>query len=160
MDRPLIHRYLGSLGSVSPAAILADWQWAFEGLWSLLAVTKMGDGFVVDSLGRVKFLDTLEGQAREAASTIEDFRALLERGTHDDDWFLPGFVDSMERQGQILEPGQCYSFKVPPVLGGPTEVSNLQVISTLVHFSMAGQLHEQVRRMPQGTRISGFELIE
>ncbi|MGE0640114.1 MAG: T6SS immunity protein Tdi1 domain-containing protein [Thermoanaerobaculia bacterium] len=153
-------RYFVSPGTVAADAVLADWRWALDGACTLLGVTRMGDAFVIDPAGRVIFLDTLEGLAREVAPSVSDFEEILAAGTRDDDWFLPGFVEAMERKGSRLEPGECYSYRLPPVLGGPIEVANLHVMSILVHFSLSGQLHEQLRRLPKGARISGFELAE
>jgi hypothetical protein len=120
----------------------------------------MGDAFLVDSSGHVLFLDTLEGAIQEVAPSVSEFAMLIESGANRDKWFLPGLVEAMEVRGEHLQPGQCYSFKLPPVLNGPITAANLHVTDALIHFSIAGQLHEQVRRLPEGTRISRFVVSE
>ena len=49
-----------------------------------------------------------------------------------------------------------YGFKTPPLLGGALEVDNVETIDFVVGLSIAGQIHDQIRGLPPGTRISGF----
>jgi hypothetical protein len=52
------------------------------------------------------------------------------------------------------------NFRVPPVLGGALEVGNVGTIELVVGRSIAGQLHDQIRGLPPGTRISGFTVSD
>jgi hypothetical protein len=52
------------------------------------------------------------------------------------------------------------NFRVPPVLGGALEVGNVGTIDFVVGRSIAGQLHDQIRGLPPGTRISGFTVSD
>ena len=63
-----------------------------------------------------------------------------------------------ELQGMVPSDGQVLGFKVAPILGGAIVVENIEVIDFVVSVNLAGQLHQQVRNMPPGTRISGFTL--
>jgi hypothetical protein len=49
---------------------------------------------------------------------------------------------------------------VPSVLGGSFESANVEVVSAMVHFSIMGQLHEQTRHLPPGTKISQFKIVK
>ncbi|MBN2018784.1 MAG: DUF1851 domain-containing protein [Sedimentisphaerales bacterium] len=55
--------------------------------------------------------------------------------------------------GKHLKPKQCYSFSIPPFLGGKYEVENLETIDVYVHFSISGQLSHQCKDLPDGTKI-------
>jgi len=37
---------------------------------------------------------------------------------------------------------------------------NVKAVSAMVHFSVMGQLHEQTRHLPPGTKISHFKIVE
>jgi hypothetical protein len=74
--------------------------------------------------------------------------------------FNPNIVALLEARSEHLTPGQCYSYKIPPVLGGSFESTNVQAISAIVHFTIMGQLHEQTRNLPPGTKISHFKIVE
>jgi hypothetical protein len=75
-----------------------------------------------------------------------------------DRYLLAGLAIGAEHQGLIPAPGQVYGFKTPPVLGGTLDLGNVEVIDFVVGLHLAGQLHDQVRRLPPGTRISGFTI--
>lgn len=139
---------------------LDEWTWLLPGKHRVVLLTKMGDAFLVDAEGKVVFLDTLEGAVLPAAPSLDAFESLLQAGTIDLDWFNPDMVALLDGRGERLAPGQCFSYKVPPALGGPLDSSNVGVTSLAVHFSMAGQLHRQIRQMRPGTRITGFGLQE
>ena len=73
-----------------------------------------------------------------------------------DRYLLAGPPLRAERRGLIRDAERVYPFKSPPVLGGALKVDNVQTIDFVVSRNIAGQLHDQVRRLPPGTRISGF----
>jgi hypothetical protein len=76
------------------------------------------------------------------------------------DTMLPGLIVELRKAGKTLGPGQVYSFKNPPVLGGEYEVDNFEPMDIEVHFSIFGQIHRQVKDLPPGTPITGMKLVE
>ena len=149
-----------SVSPLSAAALLDDWGWLLKDPHELLLVTSMGDAFVADSSGAVFYLDTLEGSLKPVAPSRETFQSLVASGGLDPDLFLPDMVALKIAQGHRLAPGQCYSYKLPPILGGPLESSNVEATDIVVHFSISGQLHRQLVDLPPGTRISGFRVVD
>ena len=107
-----------SLDGIDGARLLHDWQWLLSGTHRLLAVTRMGDAFVEKADGEVIFLDTLEGTLKHAATNQNAFFKLLEAGALDPTWFNPNMVALLEARSGHLAPGKCYSYKIPPVIGG------------------------------------------
>jgi hypothetical protein len=149
-----------SLDGIDGTRLLDDWQWLLSGSHRLLAVTRTGDAFVEKADGEVIFLDTLEGALKHAATSQTAFFKLLKAGALDPTWFNPNMVALLETRSEHLAPGQCYSYKIPPVLGGSFESANVKALSAMVHFSIMGQLHEQTRHLPTGTKISHFKIVE
>lgn len=148
------------LADLDADSILGDWLWLLKEPHALLMVTAMGDAFVATPRGEVHFLDTLEGALKFVAASREEFFSLMSSGDYDRAWFLPDMVAVQRARGAHLEPGQCYGYKVPPVLGGSLDSGNVAPTDALVHFSLAGQLHRQLFDLPAGARISGFVFAE
>src|SRR6185436_12347442 len=106
-----------SLDGIDGTRLLHDWQWLLAGSHRLLAITRMGDAFVEKADGEVIFLDTLEGALKHAATNQNAFFKLLKAGTLDPTWFIPDMVALLEARSDHLASGQCYSYKIPPILG-------------------------------------------
>jgi hypothetical protein len=53
---------------------------------------------------------------------------------------------------------ECVVPKVSPLIGGSDAIVDCEVISLLVAVSLAGQIWEQVKDLPPGTKISGFRM--
>ena len=138
--------------------ILDDWSWLLKQPHRVVVVTKMGDAFVRDADGRILFLDTMEGSLQPAAQSLDAFKEGLQRGATNAEWLMLGLVAHLEEQGRQLGPGQCFSYTIPPVLGGAIEPSNVEVVDASVHFSIAGQIHRQVKDLPPGTPVGDVKI--
>ena len=140
--------------------ILDDWSWLLKQPHRVVVVTKMGDAFVRDPQGKILFLDTMEGSLQPAADNVDAFKDALQRGTTNSEWLMLGLVAHLEQQGQQLGPGQCFSYTIPPVLGGAIEPTNVEVVDVSVHFSIAGQIHRQVKDLPPGTPVGDVKISD
>jgi len=136
--------------------LLEDWRWLVGPSLQPVLVTASGDAFLQDaSDGSVHVLDTIAGEVSRVAGSVDELRALLgDRG------FVTGYlavemVSDLKRAGRLLGPGQVYGWKVPPALGGEVAPHNVEPTDMDVHFSITGQIHEQIRGKQPGTRITG-----
>jgi hypothetical protein len=75
-----------------------------------------------------------------------------------DKYLLGGLAVAAHEKGLVLSDTEVYDFMPPPILGGSTKVETVMDLTVKLHI--AGQLHDQVRRLPPGTTISGFEISE
>ncbi|MDF2091025.1 hypothetical protein P0Y31_01595 [Knoellia sp. 3-2P3] len=134
---------------------LESWAWVgLEGKTPLFT-SPFGDVFLQGSDG-VWFLDRLEGAlTREWAST-EELQGVLNTPEGQDRYLLLGLAVAAHETGLVPGPTELYEFRLPPVLGAPVDVSNIQVMDMTVALHLSGQLHEQVKDLPPGTEISGF----
>jgi hypothetical protein len=132
---------------------LESWEWiGIRGLRPRL-VTAFGDVFF-DGPNGIAFLSTLEGTLTVACSDLEGLPQLLATEDGRDHWLLEGFVIGARSRGQILAPGDCYDFKVAPVLGGAMSGDSVHTMSFVTKVNIAGQLHQQVKALPPGTKIN------
>jgi hypothetical protein len=132
---------------------LDSWQWIGIGKSKPILVTSFADVFF-ERDGEIWFLDTLEGTFKKSHDTREDLDAALLSDSGKDHFLFGGFVEKAVREGRILADGQCYDFKVHPKVGGAIEFENVEVQDFVVALHIRGQIHEQVRHLPAGTKIS------
>ncbi|WP_129647626.1 T6SS immunity protein Tdi1 domain-containing protein [Peristeroidobacter agariperforans] len=135
-------------------AILSEWEWLIGTHKLPILLAASGDAFVQDvNDGSIHILDTLEAKLQKVADSVEEFRTLLSDRQFVGSHFAVQMVGELRSSGCVLQRGQIYSFKHPPVLGGEVDVGNVEVSDIEVHFSVSGQIHRQVSRLPPGTRI-------
>ena len=151
----------GLIVSVAPPAdaLLQDWRWLVGNQRQTLLVTALGDAFLRETGSTaIYFLDTQAGRLEKVADTPAALEQRLADPAFIDDYLSPEAVADMREAGQRLGPGQVYSRKTPGVLGGKFSRDNLEVSDATVHFSVLGQIHEQVRDLPPGTPIKSIQL--
>ncbi len=140
--------------------LLGDWQWLLNGRFRVIAGSKFGDWFIARPDGRVELLDAMDGTLRVVAPSYQEFQRLLNTQAKQEEWLLSLLVLSLHEAGVVPGPGQCYSFRIPPALGGKATSDNVEVMDLLVWVSICGQLHQQIRDLPPGTKISGVKVVE
>lgn len=62
-------------------------------------------------------------------------------------------VDSLVEAGRLLEPGRCYSFIIPPILGGEYTAENTATLNVTEHYGVYASIHSQIRDLPDGTKV-------
>jgi hypothetical protein len=159
-------RFCGSIGlmemtrSFTPeqfAQGLESWQWASVGTKTPLFTSPFGDVFFRAEDG-FWWLDTLRGSLTRAWANADTLKADLATASGQDRYLLAGLAFEAERQGLIPAASQVYGFKTPPALGGALDIGNVEPTDFVVSLNLAGQIHEQIRNLPPGTRISGLTI--
>jgi hypothetical protein len=142
---------------VDSEALLQDWRWRLNGRVRPVLLTMFGDWFLERPNGDVELLDLLDGKLTRVAGSIRELEGLLDDQEMQDRWLLGPTIVALHARGLRPGPGECYGYKLPPIVGGPVAVDNIEVLLLTVWQSIMGQLHEQVAALPDGTRISGFK---
>ena len=136
------------------AEALDGWTWiGLDGL-EAAAVSAFGDIFFRAADGSVKLLDMIEGRLTPVSGTWSELKTQLNDADRQDDLLLAGLVMAARRKGLVLDAGQCYDFKKPPVLGGEMSVEQMEKTFFVVKVHIAGQIHRQIKDLPQGTKIN------
>lgn len=134
---------------------LESWAWiGLEGK-TPLATSLFGDVFLEDNDG-IWFLDTIDGTLRREWDSRASLLADLETTEGQDRFLLGGLALAAHSQGIELAPNEVFDFVKPPILGGEFSIDNIQPMDFVVKINIAGQLINQVRQLPPGTKISGF----
>lgn len=140
-------------------SLLEDWSWLIGNSRIPILLPASGDAFVQDTgTGAVYFLDVGAGALSTVATSFDEFISFLSDREFVMNYFAVEMVADLRYSGCLLSPGQIYSFKKPPVLGGDYVLSNIEPTDIEVHYSVAGQIHEQVSKLPEGTPISGVTI--
>jgi hypothetical protein len=104
----------------------------------------------------ILWLDVGAARLTRVAESADEFKRLMQQTEHAEVWFLPQLVGDLIVSGKRLAPGQCYSYKVPPMLSGKMELDNFEPTDLLVHCSMFAQIGRQIQHLPEGTKIDRF----
>lgn len=141
---------------------LEDWRWLVGKKAYARLLTAMGDIFFIKKsfLGseQVYLLDVTLGDSRKIAGSWD---ALKKRLASPDTevllWYKFGLLDEIHASIGQLSEGCCYSPKLLPILGGSFDVINYEQTPWHVHVSINGQIHEQIKDLPAGAKISGSD---
>ena len=137
--------------------LLDDWSWAMPEPLRPVLLTAMGDAFAQGESGAVYFIDVVEGTITPVAEDGATFEALLRETEFVTNHLFPSRVVMMRTAGLALGPKQVYSHIQPLVLGGEDDAENVEAADVQVHISIHGQIHRQVKDLPEGTPISDIE---
>ncbi len=148
-----------NIAHLDRAALLSDWQWLIGSDRAPVLVTAMGNAFVQDTgTGAIALLDAGTGKLTDIADSFEAFQAALSDADFVGEHFLLDDWVGLRDAGKTLAPGQVFGYATPPVLGGGFDLDNLVATDIAVHFSISGQVHRQVKDLPEGASIDGIKL--
>jgi hypothetical protein len=116
-------------------------------------VNRFGDLFTVHEDASVNMLDVGTGRLTRLADSRDHFCSLLDVGDNANNWLMIPLVDDCVASGLVLAANQCYGYKVPPILGGEYQVSNVEPTDLSVHYSLLADIHRQTKDLPDGTSI-------
>lgn len=135
--------------------VLDAWRWLDPPKEPPILVSAFGDMFFRTPKGGVVMLDTLDGVLRPVGGSVSELRDQLLASTEAQDSLLSSvWTQAARRAGLTLGPGECFDWTIAPMLGGAFSVENITTQSFVVAIDIAGQLHEQVRHLPPGTKIN------
>ncbi|MDA0374249.1 MAG: DUF1851 domain-containing protein [Planctomycetota bacterium] len=147
-----------SAHGVDMDSILDDWIWAMPEPMRPVLLTALGDAFAQGQSGAVYFVDAASGEIRAVADDGATFQGLLRDARFVTEHMQPARIVAHRRAGLELAAQQVYGRRTPLVLGGADDIDNVEVTDVTVHLSIHGQVHEQVRDLPDGAPISAIRI--
>jgi hypothetical protein len=139
------------------AEALESWSWLPLAGKVPVQATVFGDVFLQDADG-LWFLDSVGGKLVNVATSIDELKTILSTPEGQENYLMAGLAEAAEREGLLLQTAEVFDFTKPPVLGGKLEVVNLVPKDFVVALNIAGQIHDQVRNLPPGTKISNIKI--
>jgi hypothetical protein len=138
-------------------SLLSDWKWLIKEPLSPFLMTLFGDVFLKDSSNGFWWLDIFDGKLHRIADSQENFYEFIGNPQKFVELFMVEIVNINKQIGMNLSENQCYSFKVPPIFGGELDPENIEVCDIFVNLSINGQIHQQVKDLPPGTKITDIK---
>lgn len=140
---------------------LESWGWLELAGKTPVLSSLFGDVFLRRDDGPgVWFLDSMTGTLERVWDDEREMAAGLSTSDVQDRFLLRGLAEEAEARGLVLAADQVYDFTHPPALGGSLEVTNISMMSFVVSLNMSGQLHDQIRDLAPGTKVSGFSISD
>jgi len=132
---------------------LDSWKWLLPKDFDLWLVTRFGDCFLEMTDGEIHLLNVGDGTLTEVAESGEEFATKMENEDNFADWLMAPLVDLLAEKKVKLKKGQCYGFKVLPVLGGEFEPKNIAPISIIEYLGASGEMHSQLKDVADGAQV-------
>jgi hypothetical protein len=129
------------------------WAWFLPQPFEPVLASTLGDVFFQQGGSEVYWLNTGTAEITRVAETRTEFMKLL-RTEKADEWFMPVLIEQLKVAGKILKPDGCYTYVALPIFSeGKYEVSNMNPVSAAEHFGLTGEVHRQVRNLPDGSAV-------
>ena len=148
-----IHDYLIDQTGLDWASLLEEWHWLLTPRFSIWLFTRAGDLFITLPNGSIHMLEVGSGELSRVADSRDDACAKIDQPGVADKWPRIPVIDQLVASGCVLGPGQCYSYKILPVLGGSYKAEERVLLPIREHFGAWGSLHRQIADLPDGAEI-------
>lgn len=154
MSSPSLYDYLIDHSEFDWNKLLAGWTWLLPPTFTVWLMNRFGDLFVITPDNRVHMLDIGAGVFLTLADSRDELSEKIDEQDNANSWLMIPLVDAAVAAGQTLAQGECYSFKLPPILGGQYTLDNVFVLEISKHFAAYASIHNQLRDVPYGTQVN------
>ena len=131
-----------------------SWEWLIGNDKTPILMSSIGDLFFVDHDGICYWLDVGRGALVKVSDSLDEFKLKLKNKSQVDEWFLIELVKKLKENGLELKENYLYGYKTLPALGGKYDPDNFELTDIEVHFELSGQIHKQIKDLPDGTQIN------
>lgn len=150
----LLADYIIDHQNIDWSAILADWAWLLPKELTVWMTNRYGDLFLIFDDGSIHLLDLGAGTIERLADNKNDFCDKIDDDDKANQWLMIALVDRLVKAGKLLSEGRCYSFIIPPVLGGQYSVENTATLKITEHYGVYASIHQQINNLPDGAKVS------
>src|SRR4030095_2408916 len=151
---PSLEQLTKDITNVDIDDILSCWQWRLTDMQTVVTISCLGDIFLLGNDAAVYWLQTDCGDLTKVADTLKQYQKFLADEEKTDNWFLPLLIEKLLAAGKTLKNNEVYSYKKLPVIGGEYSVENIEPIDMSIHFAFSGQICEQIKDLPDGTKVN------
>ncbi len=149
----MVTDYLIDHQKIDWPTILAEWAWLLPEELTVWLMNRYGDLFLVLNDNTIHMLDVGNGTVEKLAKNRDDFCDKIDGEDRANDWLMIPLIDRLVEAGKTLEPGRCYSFVIPPILGGEYSIENTATLSIAEHYGVYASIHQQIKDLPDGTQV-------
>ena len=148
-----IHDYLIDQTGLDWPSLLEEWRWFLPPEFTIWLFTRAGDLFITLPDGSIHMLEVGSGELSRVADSRDDACTKIDEPGVAKEWLMIPVVDQLVASGCVLGPGQCYSYKMLPILGRSYGPEGRALLPIREHFEVWGGLHRKVSDLPDGAQI-------
>jgi len=134
-------------------AIRKSWGWIGLEPAQVVVVNSFGNVIVRAVDGAYWRICPEEWSCEQIAQNADDFAVLSREEEFQLDWQMTRLVELAKENLGPLPDGRCYCLKLPALIGGTYEATNLGTISLEELISFSGHMAEQIKELPDGGQI-------
>jgi len=134
--------------------LLNHWDWLVPADLHPILVSSIGDMWLKDNQGQVFWLNVGVGCLEKVASTETEFIVKLNDDQIANEWFMFELIQALKDTGVKRASDELFGYILLPIIGGKYTVNNFELTSVEKHFAHAGQIHRQLRDLPDGTEVN------
>lgn len=138
---------------ISADKLIKDWSWLIGTDKKTILVSVIGDMFLTSDNGNVFWLNVGQGILEMIAVDEKEFETKLTDREKVNEWFMIDLTTQLRLSDKKLKYGQIYSYYKLPIIGGAYTVDNFAPLSIEEHFSYLGDIHKQIKDLPDGTKV-------
>ncbi len=135
------------------AAIADSWGWAGLQPIAVIIENAFGNLIVEDQNGRFWRITPEELSCEVVAKSRPELDDLLQDAAFLEGWNMQALVKTATASVGPIAAGRKYCLKLPGVLGGKYEVTNLASISELELIRVSGDMARQIADVPDGANV-------
>lgn len=135
-------------------AISTYWGWSGLQPLRVAAVSKFGNVVVADTHGKFWRICPEDAYCRVVANDRAEVEQLSADPEFISDWELPGLYEAAVAKFGPLEEGYHFTLRVPGVLGGAYDISNVKVAALGDILQSAGDTARRIADLPDGAQVN------
>ncbi|PHS05255.1 MAG: hypothetical protein COA78_15430 [Blastopirellula sp.] len=136
---------------------LSSWDWLPLSGKSPFLANAFGDLFLEAKDG-IYFLDKVDGTLEKISINKPELQKLLNTADGQERFLWLTVVKAVDSTGLIPGINEVYDFIINPVLGGEIDLPNINTTDFEVATNIAGQIHSQIKDLPEGTPINNITI--
>ncbi|MEI9976980.1 MAG: DUF1851 domain-containing protein [Ignavibacteriota bacterium] len=148
-----VNDYLIDQAGFDWPTLLAAWAEVLPETFAVWLVNRFGDVFIIAEDGSVQRLDVAVGAVDRVANSRDQFAELMDAPHNANNWLMIPLVDQCVEHGILLQPGQCYGFKTPPLFGGEYAPVNVAPVDLVENYAFLCDMWAQTKDLPDGSPI-------
>jgi hypothetical protein len=137
---------------------LLSWRWLVPDEAVPLVASSFGDIFFAFR-GMIFYLDLVNGTFDLIAKTVDELDKILTSKSGQENLLMATLSFAKQKSGSKLGAMDVFDFKVTPKLGGELSLENIQFMEFISTVHVAGQIHQQIKDLPPGTKITDVNII-
>jgi hypothetical protein len=129
------------------------WGWIGLDAAEVVATNSFGNLIVRATDGAYWRICPEELSCERIAHNADEFKALSSEDEFRMDWKMSRLVELARQKLGPLPDGRCYCLKLPAVIGGSYEATNMGTVSLKELISFSGDMAEQIKDVPDSGQI-------